>query len=115
VLAITRFQRPEYRHCAKHNNNNNDNNNNKNSSGRKVGQHTVRHKLQEDLQVTWHKIKLLQMSQRESLPELKENSKLIKLEDKNIWNGIELLEEHESDITYISNRIYAAAQLSRRE
>jgi hypothetical protein len=74
MLAITRFQHPEYRHCAKHNNNNNnnnDNNNNKNNSGREVGQHTVKHKLKDDLQVTWDTIKLLHMSQRESLPEMK--------------------------------------------
>jgi trehalose/maltose hydrolase-like predicted phosphorylase len=108
VLAIRVFQQPEYRHCAKHNNsnNNNDNNNSKNSSGRKVGQHTVKPKLKDDLQVTWHKIKLIQMSQRESLPELKENSKLIELEDKNNWNGTDdILEESKSDMTVISNTI----------
>jgi hypothetical protein len=88
VLAVTRFQRLEYRHCAKHNNNN-DNNNNKNNSGSKVGQGTVRHKLKEDLQVMWIQIKLLQMSRSESLPELRENSKLIKLEDE--INGMELM------------------------
>jgi len=54
----------------------------KNSSERKVGQHTVKHRLKDDLQVTWHTIKLIQMSQKERLQELKENSKLIKLKDK---------------------------------
>jgi hypothetical protein len=56
------------------------------------------------------------LTQRESLPELKEKSKLINLEDKNKWKrNDERLEENESDITYISNTINAAAQLSRGE
>ena len=31
-----------------------------------VGQHIMRNKLKEDLQIMWHKAKLLQMSERES-------------------------------------------------
>jgi Skp family chaperone for outer membrane proteins len=62
-------------------------------------QHTVRNKLKEDFCIMWHKVKLLQMSERERLPNLKENSELIKLMEE--INGIikELLEEDESDIT----------------
>jgi hypothetical protein len=64
----------------------------------------------------WHKLTILQLPQRESLPELKENSKLIMLEDKNNWKSNDKrLEENESDITYISNTINAAAQLSHGE
>ena len=42
-------------------------------------QHTFRNKLKEDLQIMWHKVRLLQMSEREKLPKLKTKSKLIKL------------------------------------
>jgi len=42
-------------------------------------QHTDRNKLKEDLQVVWHKVRLLQMCEREKLPKLTTNSKLIKL------------------------------------
>ena len=38
--------------------------------------------IKDDLQVMWDTIKLIQMCQRASLPEMKENSKLIRLEDK---------------------------------
>jgi len=74
-------------------------------------QHTVRNKLKEDLRIMWHKVRLLQMSEREKLPRLKTNSRLIKL-----WgdiNGVteELLEEDEMDITDINNLIYAAATI----
>ena len=31
-------------------------------------QHTVKNKLKEDLQIMWHKVRLLQMSEREKLP-----------------------------------------------
>ena len=40
-------------------------------------QHTVKNKLKEDLQIMWHKVRLLQISEREKLPKLKTNSKLI--------------------------------------
>jgi hypothetical protein len=30
-------------------------------------QHTVRDKLKEDIQITWHKVRILQMSEREKL------------------------------------------------
>jgi len=65
--------------------------------------HTLKNKLKEDLQIMWHKVRLLQMSEREKLPELKINSKLINLQEE--INGVteELLEEDEMDITYINN------------
>jgi len=43
-------------------------------------QHTLKNKLKEDLQVMWHKVRLLQICEREKLPKLKTNSKLIKLQ-----------------------------------
>ena len=74
-------------------------------------QHTVSNKLKEDLQIIWHKVRLLQMSEREKLPKLKTNSKLIELQEE--INGVteELLEEDEMDITDINNLIYAAATI----
>jgi hypothetical protein len=63
-------------------NSDNNNNNNNNNSGREVGQDKVRNKINEDLQIMWHKMRLLRTSQKASLPKLKENSKLIKLEDE---------------------------------
>jgi hypothetical protein len=63
-------------------------------SGTEAGQHTVRNKLKEDLQIMWHTVRLLQMYERERLPKLRENSKLIKLKEE--INGIieEFLEEN---------------------
>ena len=74
-------------------------------------QHTVKNKLKEDLQIMWHKVRLLQISEREKLPRLKTNSKLIKLQEE--INGVieELLEEDEMNITDINNLIYAAATI----
>ena len=74
-------------------------------------QHTVRNTLKGDLHIIWHKVRLLQMSEREKLPKLKTNSKLIKLQEE--INGVieELLEEDEMDITNINNLIYAAATI----
>jgi hypothetical protein len=61
--------------------------------------------------IMWHKVRLLQMSEREKLPKLKTNSKLIKLQEE--INGViaELLEEDEMDIIDINNLIYAAATI----
>ena len=58
-------------------------------------QHTGRNKLKEDLQVKWHTVRLLQMCEREKLPKLTTNSKLIKLQKE--INGVieELLEEED--------------------
>ena len=68
-------------------------------------QHTVKNKLKEDLQIMRHKVRLLQISEREKLPRLKTNSKLIKLQEE--INGVfeELLEEDEMNITDINNLI----------
>ena len=49
-------------------------------------QHTVRKKLKEDLQIMWHKVRLLQMFEREKLPKLKTNSKLTKFQGE--INGV---------------------------
>jgi len=49
-------------------------------------QHAVKNKLKEDLQIMWHKVRLLQISEREKLPRLKTNSKLIKLQEE--INGV---------------------------
>jgi len=74
-------------------------------------QHTGKNKLKEDLKVMWHKIRLLKMCERERLPKLTTNSKLIKLQEE--INGVmeELLEEDEMDVTDINNLIYAAATI----
>jgi len=39
-------------------------------------QHTVWNKLKEHLQIMWHKARLLQMSERERLPKLKQTANL---------------------------------------
>jgi len=49
-------------------------------------QHTGRNKLKEDLQLMWHKVRLLQMCEREKLPKLTSNSKFIKLQEE-IWSN----------------------------
>ena len=74
-------------------------------------QHTGRNKLKEDLQVMWHKVKLLQMCEREKLPKLTTNSKFKKLQEE--INGVmeEPLEEDAIGITNIKNLIYAAATI----
>jgi len=43
---------------------------------------TVRNKLKEDLQIMWHKMRLLQMSDRQKMPKLKTNNILIKLQEE---------------------------------
>jgi hypothetical protein len=74
-------------------------------------QHTFSNKLKEDLQIMWHKVRLLQIHERVKLPKIKTNSKLIKLQEE--INGAieELLEEEEMDVTDINNVIYAAATI----
>ena len=56
-------------------------------------------------------MRLLQTSEREKVPKLKTNSKLIKLQEE--INGVieELLEENEMNITDINNLIYTAATI----
>jgi len=68
-------------------------------------QHTVKNKIKEDLKIMWHKVRLLQMCEREKLPKIKTNSKLIKLEEE--INGVieELLEEDKMNIIDINNLI----------
>jgi len=102
-------------------NNNNNNNNNNNTDFRKAEknkhpsaegeQHTLNNKLTKDLQIMWHKVRLLQMCEREKLSKLKTNSKLIKLQEE--INGVieELLEEDEMNTTDTNNLIYAAATI----
>ena len=51
-------------------------------TGTETGQHVVTNNLKEDLQIMWHKVRLLLMSERERLPKLKEISKLINLKDE---------------------------------
>jgi len=59
----------------------------------------------------WHKVRLLQMCERQKLPKLTTNSTLIQLQEE--INGIieELSEEDEMDITDINNLIYAVATI----
>ena len=49
----------------------------------------------------WHKVRLLQMSEREKLPKLKTNSKLIKLQEEINEVSEDLLEEDEMIIAVI--------------
>jgi len=74
-------------------------------------QNTLNNKLKEDLQIMWHKVRLQQMSEREKLPKLKTNSKLIKFQVE--INGVieELLEEDVMNITDINNLIYDAVPI----
>jgi len=44
--------------------------------------HTVRNKLKEDLQKMCHKLRLLCMSEREELPKLQTNKKLINFQEE---------------------------------
>jgi len=69
-------------------------------------QHTVRNKLKEDVQIMWYNVRLLQMSERERLPKLRENSKFTQLKEEIYGIAEELLEKDESDITDINNFIY---------
>ena len=73
--------------------------NNKHPSAEGV-QHTLKNKLKEDLQIMWHKVRLLQMSETDKMLKLKTNSKFIKLQEE--INGVieELLEEDKMNITY---------------
>ena len=83
--------------------------------GSKGEQHTVRNKLKEDLYITQHKVRLLQVSERERLAKLKENTKLIKLKEE--INGIneEILEEDESDVKNINNLIQTATTIMKQK
>jgi len=56
-----------------------ENNKNRSAEGE---QHTVTNKLKEDLQILWHKVRLLRMSEKEKLPKLKTNSELINFRRK---------------------------------
>jgi hypothetical protein len=51
-------------------------------TGTEAGQHVVTKNLKEDLQIMWHKVRLLLMCERERFPKLKEISKLINLKDE---------------------------------
>jgi hypothetical protein len=81
------------------------------NSGTEARDHTVRTKLKEELQIMWHKVRLLQMSERDKLPKLQKDNKLIKLKDEIKYVIEELLEENESHITEINNLVYAVATL----
>jgi hypothetical protein len=77
--------------------------------GEDVEQNIATDKFREELQIMLYKVKLFQMYERQRLPKLIENNKLIHL--KNEINGIieELLKEDETDITDMNHLIYAAA------
>ena len=44
-------------------------------------QNRARNKLKEDLQIMWHKVRLLRMSEREKLPKLTKNSKVTNFQE----------------------------------
>jgi hypothetical protein len=74
-------------------------------SGEDAEQNIARDKLREELQIIWYKVRLLQIFERQRLPKLIENNKLIHL--KKEINGIieELSKEDKTDITDI-NHLY---------
>jgi hypothetical protein len=76
--------------------------------GEETQQHVAREKLKEELEIMWYKVRFLQISERQSLPKLIENNKIIRL--KKEINGIieEILKENETDITDLNRLIYAA-------
>ena len=74
-------------------------------------QHTVKKKLNDDLQIMWHKVRLLHMSEREKLPKRKKSMKLINLQEEINVVIEELLEEDEVNKTEINNLIYAAVTI----
>ena len=49
-------------------------------------QHTVRNKLKEDLQITWQKVRLLQMSETERLP-TERKQQTDSAQGRNKWNN----------------------------
>jgi hypothetical protein len=69
----------------------------------------VRAELKMQLQVTWHKVRFLQKSERRRPPQLAENNKLVCLKEE--VNDIikELLEKNVTDITEVNYLIYAVA------
>ena len=68
-----------------------------------------RNKLKKDLRIKQHEVRLLRVSERERVPNLKENSIFLKFNEE--INGIieEILEEDESYIKDINNLIYTVA------
>jgi hypothetical protein len=79
--------------------------------GQDAQQHVAGEKLKEELEIMWYKVRLLQMSERQRLPKLVENRKIIWLK-KEINSLIqELLKENEIEITDINHLIYAAARV----
>jgi oligoribonuclease NrnB/cAMP/cGMP phosphodiesterase (DHH superfamily) len=64
--------------------------------------------LKVQLQVTWHKVRFLEMSERGRLPKLAEINKLICLMEE-VNDIIKELEENVTDITEVNHLIYAAA------
>jgi hypothetical protein len=76
--------------------------------GEDTQQHVAGEKLKEETEM-WYKVRLLQMSERQRMPKLIGNNKIIRL--KKETNGIieELVKENETDITDLNHLIYAAA------
>jgi len=88
----------EYQKRAEESNNMDLGNTGSKHSGTEAGQHRLKNYLKEDIQTMWHKVRLLQMSKMETLPKLKENSKLMKLKDE-IMELLKNLKKNELDIT----------------
>ena len=47
----------------------------------------ARNKLKEHLQITWHKVRLLHMSERKKLPKLTKKQQIDKVSGRNKWNN----------------------------
>jgi hypothetical protein len=54
--------------------------------GEDTQQHVAGEKLKEELEIMWYKVKLLQISERQRLPKLVENNKIIRI--KKEMNGV---------------------------
>jgi hypothetical protein len=77
--------------------------------GEDTQQHVAGEKLKEELEIMWYKVRLLQMSERQRLPKLVENNKIMIKKEVNGIIKKKLLKENENDITDLNHLIYAAA------
>jgi len=61
-----------------------ENNKNRSAEGE---QHTIKNKLKEDIQIMWHKVRLLQMSEREKAAQTENKQQIDKASRRNKWSN----------------------------
>ena len=71
----------------KHNNTGSDTKENNKHPKAEGEQNRDRNRLKEDLQIMWHKVRLLRMSERERLPKLTKKQQIDKISGRNKWNN----------------------------